>query len=328
MTADPDSALSRTFHLSAQIPARRARELREGLAVLWEDAAGSMPGALDDDLDLLRKRFFDPVAQGKRLRDELARLAPRPQAAALPDPLRLLIDEQRALITPEGRAAIELLTCPISDDRAVRLDQAQALDLELVLLDHYRRWGRHRIRQVVGLLGDEALRPPVIGVLLTLLVNRSIGRSRAVLRYLEGPERDAIDEAFREPVGRFAQAVDPGQRRSLAKERLISGWTLHEVTRRYPAAVQIEEGEGVSRVYIAEGAESLLLHAVARALARKHVGLTTAGKAFDDLVESLRNQGPTLAGYGMLFERPRDTARLREELINALRERQFELQQA
>lgn len=328
MTADSGSAVSRTFQLSARLPARRVSELRDELELLWDDAVGSVTGELADDLGLLRKRFFDPVAQGKRLREELVSLPPRPGAAALPDALRLLIDDQRAVITPEGRAAIELLRHPASKTGTISLDEAKALDLERVLLDHYRRWTRHRIGQVVALLGDEALRPPVIGVLLTLLVNRSIGPSRGVRRYFEGPERDAIDEAFREPVGRFAHAIDPGQRRSLAKERLISGWTLHELTRRYPAAIRIDEGDGVSHVYIAEGSEDMLLDAVARALARKHVGLTTAGNAFDELVGSLRDQGPTLAGYGMLFERPRETARLREGLLDALRTRQLELQQA
>jgi hypothetical protein len=328
MTADLGSALLRTFQLSARMPARRVRELHDGLEELWEDVAGSPPGELQEDLELLRKRFFDPVAQGKRLREELVALPPRPAAIGLPEPLRMVVDDERAVITPEGRTAIELLNAPIGDVATIELDEALAADLELTLLDHYRRWARHRIKQVVDLLGDEALRPPVIGVLLTLLVNRSVGRSRAVLRYLEGPERDAIDEAFRAPVGRFADAIDPRQRRSLAKERLISGWTLHEVTRRYPRAIRIEEGNSVSRVYIAEGAERVLLDAVARALARKHVGLTTAGNAFDGLVESLRDQGPTLAGYGMFFERPGDTARLRDDLLEALRERQLELQQA
>jgi hypothetical protein len=328
MTSEPDSALSRTFQLTAHIPVRRVKEMRNELMLLWEDAASGAPGALDEDLELLRKRFFDPVAQGKRLREALVSLPLRPQASALPEPLRMLVADDRAVITPEGRAAIELLDTPVEARSAISLDEALAQDLELVLLDHFRRWGRHRINQVIGLLGDESLRPPVIGVLLTLLVNRSVGRSRAVLRYLEGPERDAIDEAFREPVGRFAHAIDPGQRRSLAKERLISGWTLHEVSRRYPADIRIEEGDRVSRVYIVDGAEDVLLDAVARALARKHVGLATAGKAFDALVESLRAQGPTLAAYGMLFERPGETTRLRDRLFTALQTRQIELQQA
>lgn len=329
MTAPRSSALARTFQLSEQMPVRRVRELRELLDELWGDAVRSLPGDLDEDLDLLRKRFFDPVAQGKRLRAELVSLPLRPSARELPEPLRMMIDEERAVITPEGRAAMDLLVPPGGPNQgSVVLDEARAADLELVLLEHYRAWTRHRIRQVIGLLGDEALRPPVIGVLLTLLVNRSIGRARAVLRYVEGPERDAIDEAFREPVGRFANAIDPRQSRSLAKERLISGWTLHEVTRRYPAAIRIEEDDGLSRVYVVDGSEEVLLDAVARALARKHVGLATAGRGFDELVESLRAQGPKLAAYGMLFERPGETARLREELLEALRMRQTELQEA
>jgi hypothetical protein len=328
MPSDSGSALTRTFQLGALIPPRRARGLRDELGELWLDATGTTPHALDVDLEMLRKRFFDPVAQGKRLRDELIGLPPRPAAATLPEPLRMVIDDQRAVITPEGRAAIELLEGAERLETSVALSETHARHLEWVLLEHYRRWGRHRIEQVIALLGDEALRPPVIGVLLTLLANRSIGPSRAVLRYLEGPERDAIDEAFREPVGRFAKAIDPRQRRSTAKERLISGWTLHEVTRRYPAAIRLEEGDGVSRVYIAEGAESRLLDVVASALARKRVGVATAGAAFDDLVQALRDQGQTLAAYGMFFERPGETRRLREALLQALRERHVELQEA
>lgn len=328
MTPNPDSALSRTFHLSSRTPPRRIRELREELEVLWRASVQSAPGALDDDIELLRKRFFDPVAQGKRLREQLMGLQPHASPITLPEPLRMSVDDGRTVVTPEGRAALELLMHAEAGGDAGALDERHALELELVLLHHYRRWTRHRIEQVIGLLGDEGLRPPVIGVLLTLLVNRSIGRSRAVRRFLEGPERDVIDEAFREPVGSFAQAIDPDQRRSLAKERLTSGWTLHEVTRRYPSAVRIEESDNVSLVYITEGSEDVLLDAVVRALARKHVGLTTASNAFDRLVESLRAQAPTLAGYGMLYERPAETAQLRQGLLDGLRKRQLELQQA
>jgi len=296
---------------------------------LWRDATGKSPGSLEDDLEILRKRFFDPVAQGKRLREELVGLPPRADVPQLPEPLSLAVDGQRAVITPEGRAALDLLTRATGEHQdPVVLDEGLAADLELVLLDRYRDWARHRINQVVGLLGDEALRPPVIGVLLTLLVNRSVGRPRAVLRYAEGPERDAIDEAFRGPVGRFAQAVDPGQRRSIAKERLISGWTLHEITRRYPTAIAIEEDGPIGRVYIVEGVEEVLLDAVARALARKHVGLRTAAEAFDELVSALRAEGKKLAGYGMLFERPAETSQLRARLLDALRARHLELQEA
>jgi hypothetical protein len=322
------SALARTFQLPARLPVRRAREIRDELSTLWQDAAGNAPGVLEDDLEILRKRFFDPVAQGKRLRGQLVELPPRPSAQTLAEPLRLLIDDARVLITPEGRCAMDLLQVPQRDETALELAEDDARDLEAVLLAHYRRWGRHRIDQVVALLGDEALRPPVIGVLLMLLVNRSIGFAHAVLRYEEGPERDAIDEAFRQPVGRFAQAIDPGQRRSLAKERLISGWTLHELTRRYPQAIRIDDAADVSRVYITEGTEDLLLDAVARAMARKHIGQRTAGDAYDQLVESLRSQGRTLAGYDMLFERPADTAQLRDRLLAKLQERQAELQRA
>lgn len=323
------SALTRTFQLGERLSGRRAADLRSALRALWSDAAeGREPGVLSDDLELLRRRFFDPVAQGKRLREELVGLPERPEAMTLPDSLRLAIDSTRAVITPEGRAALVLLDDAQTSDVAVALSEALASSLEVVLLDHYRRWGRHRITQVVALLSDETLRPPAIGLLLTLLVNRSIGPSRAVRRFAEGPERDAIDAAFREPVGRFADAIDPGHRRSLAKERLISGWTLHEVTRRHPQAIAIDEDESVSRVYISDGAQEELVDVVARALAHKHVGLTTAGEAFDELVDALRGQGSTIAGYGMLFERPGDTAALRRDLLATLHARQLELQQA
>jgi hypothetical protein len=313
------------------MPRRRAEELVEDLTACWNAAFDTDPVDLGSDIQALRRSYFDPVAQGQRLRRALSDVDGLSREVNLPESLALELDDDRRLITPEGRACLDLVREALragNGSQTVKLDDACAQSLEFELLAAYRQWTRHKLDQVIGLLGDENLRPPAIGLLVTMLVNRCVGASRALKRYPEGAERDAVDEAFRAPVGAFAEAVDPNRKRSTKKERLISGWTLGEVTRRYPADVVLDNSEPVGLVYIADGHEATLLDAAARALSRKHVGQASAGRGFDALVDELRAQRHRLSGYDMYFERGPDTARLRETLLGRLRERQAELADA
>jgi hypothetical protein len=146
-------------------------------------------------------------------------------------------------------------------------------------------------------------------------VNRSDRPERAMPRMADARSRDAIDAVFRASVAAFAQVVAPSARRSTEKERLISGWTLHEVNRRLPGALVIEH----DRIYVdsarREGLVSFLGAELARP--RRHLDLNRVSRGYDALVGALREKSDVLASFGKSFERPSETRRLREALLAA-----------
>lgn len=314
-----------TFGVAQEMPRAVAVELRRLLGELWQVAHGRAPLGLKPDL-LDHQRYFDPVATGRRLRSALADIAPVELPTAFPEPLVIRIDSVRALITPEGRAAIELLDAALGDSNStVHIDGELAQRLERELLGLYRGWSMKRLTQVIDYLAGsgEKLRIPAIGATLTLLVNRSDSPDRPIHRFAPDENRAAqikVDEAFFRAAGAFAREVPVARRRSSTerdataqKERLISGWTLHEVIRRLPGALVID----AEKVHVVPGHVDEVLDFIAQELKRrKNVDRTTVEAAFDALVREFRQQAPALAGFGMLYERPGDTARLRELLLD------------
>src|SRR6266516_1249223 len=97
----------------------QALALISALERTWEAVVGAPPGDLDSDLTICR-RWFDPVAQGQRLRRELAQLPLLPEDLADPgEPMTLTVDSRKRLVTPEGRCALSLLKQLVRDYRNV-----------------------------------------------------------------------------------------------------------------------------------------------------------------------------------------------------------------
>lgn len=307
---------ARTFGLPEQLARSSAVHLREVLVDLWIACHGGPPAGVRPDLELHR-RFFDPVAQGKRLREALLTIEPVPLLGPLPDAQAVVVDGERILITPEGRVAIDLLERALDVPGSnVEIDLALAARWEHDLLVLYRDWGRHRLRSVINLLGggDKPLQIPAIGAVLTLLINRSDSPERAITRFPPGPPRDVIDDVFRSCAQVFAQQLAPSARRASNKERLISGWTLGEIARRMPDALHSSDERGV---YVVAARRRELLGLVVQELKRRDVSDRHLEDAFDALVREFRRRSQALAGYGLLFERPAETSDLRQTLLSA-----------
>lgn len=305
-----------TFGLPDAMPRAAAVDMHKALLLLWDACHHREPAGVRHDLDLHR-RFFNPVATGKRLRDTL----PTIDAITVPDVLSsaqaITIGSGRALITPEGRIALDLLQQALdSTGPEVKIDELLAARWQRALLDLYRDWGRHRLRSVVELLGggEKPLQFPAIGATLTLLVNRCDQPERAIRRFEPGTPRDVIDEAFRSCAQAFAHQIAPSERRSRTKERLISGWTLHEITRRMPDALSISDKLGV---FVVPGRRRDVIGLLVTELKRRRaIDAQLFLDAFDALVREFSRCAQALAGYGLLFERPVETARLRQTLID------------
>jgi hypothetical protein len=293
-----------------------AEDLSRRLDALWQAVFKAPPRDLDHDLELLR-RFFHPAAQGHRLRNELTDLPPAPEEALpLAPQLAVAVDEERRLITPEGRVALGLLRRALADDvETILLRDDQLLDAESRLLLLYSDWSRHRINQVLALMSgrDKPLQVPAIGILLTLLVARATSPERAIVRGGDDRDRREVESALFAAADAFASKILPSSKRRMGKETLIGGWTIGEVARRIPAAVSADD----ERVFISPGHESEALDLASRELADR-VDTAAVAEAFDALVATLRQNLPTLAAHHLAFERAPDTRRLRQTLLDSV----------
>jgi hypothetical protein len=304
-----------------------ADSLAETLQRIWTATVGMPPADLDDDLKAC-KRWFDPVAQGQRLRRELAALPILSVGLADPgEPMTLRVAAGKLLVTPEGRCALDLLR-QLPRDRSglfIADTQVDVYYRKLALL--YREWSLHRLRTVVDLLAGETkpLQISAAGVVIALLVNRSTSEDRALTRFASGRERDLIDQAFFAPVEAFSDVLAPKRRKSRGDPRLISGWMLYEARRRLDGGIIIVDAKGSAngKVWIREEDEGEVIRVVSRDLARGHRLRATPerfGIAFDALVRSLRKSLPRLASFELVHERPKNTDQLRHRLLASLRE--------
>lgn len=303
------------------LDADAARELARQLVGIWIATIGSPPGGLEDDLSACRA-WFDPVAQGQRLRRELAAL---PELATnlqgVGDPFILEVGNARALVTPEGRCALEVLNC--ADLEAFAVSDAELAQYDRLLAEMYRDWSRHRILSVVQLLQGttKPLQIPAAGVVLALLVNRCTSERRALRRYAATAGREVVDRAFFRAVDAFADGLAPARKQG-RNQHLISGWMLYEAKRRLGDSLIVQDARGRDgRVWIREGAEADVLGMVARDLVRGHRARATPEqfeRAFDALVDALREELPGLAGFGMAHEQPANTERIRRDAVTAV----------
>ena len=308
--------------ISGFITRERAHGLTASLSDAWGAVYGVPPGDLDDDLVRMR-RWFDPTAQGQRLRREIAALDPFPDGLVDPQPpLTVSLGPGRWLVTPEGRCVLDLLQQLPTDGPKCLVSQEDIAPYERRLAALYREWSRHRLNSVIALLSGttKPLQIPAAGIVVALLVNRSTAKERALVRYTSDPARAVVDRAFFAPVQAFADVLAPHRRRSNLSHQLISGWMLYEVRRRVGEHIVLVDARAGRDGAVWIRAESVadVVDAVSRDLVRGHRARATPdqfAKAFDDLVGNLRRQRSALAGYGLAHERPRETQRIRESFL-------------
>jgi len=297
------------------------------LSQTWIRTGGGPPGRLDADLDACR-RWFDPVAQGQRLRRELAQLEAWPISVVDPGPpYTLYLAPQKWLVTPEGRCVIDLLEKLLLSPNSggYIIDDRLLVPYDRLLAALYRDWGRHRLQSVVDLLrgSNKPLQIPAAGVVIALLVNRCTSEERALTRFASGSPKEFVDRAFFTPVQAFADILSPSHRGNRHNPRLVSGWMLYEARRRLGDGLAVLDARGGidGKVWIRPESEADVIQTVARDLARGHRARATPerfGDAFDALVAGLRRELPKLAAFGLMHERPRDTHRLRAQFLVSL----------
>jgi hypothetical protein len=312
------TATIETFGLPPELERRDAERLLSDLTSLWQSVSGRTLAGWLTDLDELHD-LFDPVATGSRLRKKLQALPEAQTAGPIGAQHALVVPPDRRLITPEGRAAIELLRRAVGGQDPVRvtLDEVLARRLSADLLEHYREWGRHRLTSTIELMagGAAPLQLPAIGTVITLLINRCDSPSRALPRFDKQTNprgQEDLDTVVFNCSEVFGSTIKASPRRKPGKERLISGWYLGEVNRRLPGALHMSD-----LLYIEPEMRDALIALVGRELRRRDVGQRRVMDGFEEAVQELRRRAATLALYDALYERPRDTDRLGVSLRDA-----------
>lgn len=306
---------STLFGLPLSLQSDEARRLTKFLELAWWSNYSRSIKMLDDDLKAMRQ-YFDPIATGRKLREQVSavsRLPDAPSFAVDVGGLVVPLWENRFLIRPEGRVALEILQEAKLVDKHVVIEQRMLLAATQQVFEVYRALSMQRLEDVVGLLtGQEPLQAQPLGVVLWLLINRCTAPDRAIHMRSVSPEYSTrIDEALRPPVEAFIANVSktssPRERRELS---LYSAWQITEAARRLgPRLVT-----GAS-IYLAKDQEEQVIRVIVADLRRRrNLDLEQLRNALNAFYTAFRITVPQLAALGVYFELPHETRRMIAEI--------------
>lgn len=318
-------SLSSTLGLPQAMSVGTAKEMVRLASNVFELTIGPL-SSLEHDLDR-SSVFFDPVAQGARLRRALDAVTPVETTDRMPQEWLLPLPSGSHVLTPEGVAALHLLRDALSAEEGSVIVLRDHVDAVLdALLAQYRTWSRHRISSVIGLLEgkDKPLQAQAAGTLITLLINNNVGPERSLPRYGEANlnRRNLIDEAFFNAVNSFTRVIAPKSRTKSGGGSLISGWYLGEIARRFGKGfVSTPPHEDMpGHAYVERDAVPRAILLIARDISRGNrdiPSVATFALAVGELVDSFRNNRSALAGLGALYESPTTTRAIRAQLLEA-----------
>jgi len=288
---------------------------------VWRAQAGRAPRDFDRDLERLGE-WFHPKLRGLTVRKALNALPPvEVGAAQLPSSVLLPCGDGRHLVTPEGRAWLDCAHAACTDeaDEPVVFATETAAPFERDLLELYRVWSRHRIDDVIEKLtgAGAPMLPVAIGIVLLLLVNRSVDPTSAIRRVREPAAQQRIDDVIADVLEAFVDTVAGRGNRRREQFSLWSGYPLTEARRRLAGRLVLDAEEGL--VYIDGSREDEVVEFVARDLARRREATErSVAAAFSALVEAYRARLEDLSGLGSGFERVGRTEALRDRLLSAV----------
>lgn len=299
-----------------QADALRAKNVIEDV---WGKQFGTGPGPFDEDLDLLAD-WFHPKLRGQTLRDALDGLKETSSSSGIPDQIILPCGGGTHLVTPEGRTWLECLSDAKTSSGGIYVFRSDEIEpRERALLDLYRRWSRHRIEDVIQKRTGRAapLLPPAVGIILLLLVNRSLSPDTAIRRVRDPHRQERIDEVVADVLEAFSDQLKTTKRgRNRKHFSLWSGYPLTEARRRLGNQLVLDRDEGL--VFIDRDSEMAVTDFVADDLARRRdVDRDDIERAFDALVASYRSRLDDLSALGSGFERIGSTAALKSRLSDS-----------
>lgn len=280
----------------------------------WLAQFGQPPRSLTVDLESLSS-WYRPQVAAKNLRDLADSLGmvneERPHIQA---ELYIAVDESRGIVTPEGRALIELVHArnQPEEDR-----DAFVISVMARLVEFYsgprREWMQ---KTVIG--GD--LRPPTLGYAVFLLINGSIGEDRA----LRIPRSQSDDTRLAQPVvavsNTFASAIGGSPLKGRELTRLRSNWAVSEAGRQMPGLIRNQPTAGKGLLsFIAIGAEQRTVEKIAAALIlRKSFDPACLPVALKATTDAYGEARPLLKSWEMSWESSPNTRKVCAQLESAV----------
>lgn len=322
MTDLPKGSL---FGIPDTLLRRELDDLVEFLKKLWVASYGGPTADLDHDIELSR-RFFDPVARGQTIRDRLGEVLPAPSidsamAGYAVEPLVTRVDDRRLLVGVEARLALVVLQEADHRHSTSRLPTPLVRDALAYAATTYRRWGTHRLQQVLSLRqgnGKEPMQAVAVGFILALLINRSTHPARGIPSEdsKENKQSGSADAAVFAAIEAFAQVISGRNNRSSAQNRLKGGYAMTEARRRLSDYLRFANQPEGRVIHLQPGSEDTVLRFLAAELARRPtLDSPQLLEAFDRLVHTYRTEAGSIALQLTTYERPADTADLRAKLL-------------
>jgi hypothetical protein len=267
----------------------------------WAGLVGRPPADLSDDLEALTP-FFATGVKVKAIKDRLSQLPPADQETGrLPAEVLMAVDGC-ALITPEGRILLDVLTTLARVDSNV-IDtelQLSALDQSVGLRS---RW--HRVwlqKQFEGTLS-----PAPIGAGIFLLINGSIGESNAFLMPKDGQLDREVGDLVLPLLANFSRHL--GGRVPETTRGVQKHWAFTQVSRFLSRYVARDGHEDETLMYVRQGQERALLDVLAKRLA-KAAPVERRWVAVDEFVADYRSVRGALSLRGLMHEDPTSTRRI------------------
>lgn len=302
------------FGVSRGLDVEEREAIVQYLRAAWGAQYGRPPSTLSVDLETLADLFRSHV-QAKRIRAAAESLrAIGERRPLLPEAVFVAVDDQRGLVTPEGRVLLDELERADADEPLV-LSRDALLSASALIADFYgtrqRQWMR---KELAG--GD--VRPGTFGFLVFLLVNNSIGRDRSLSLPSAQDDEEALASRILPVINAFTTGVGGSPVKPRERERLRSNWIITEAKRQMGRLVDRADEDRTVRFWIEPARETALIDELGRQLARRK-GLTVAslGEALDRTMEAYDKARPTLTSWGLAHERTNHSRQVRDALVAA-----------
>jgi hypothetical protein len=272
----------------------------------WLALMGRPLRPLKVDLDDMAPLF----ANGTSLKNIKNRIYALPEAdaetKALPQEVVLIIDGC-ALITPEGRILLDLLLdLQRAGQHEIDVDrQLFALTTASKLRSEWHsRWLHNQF--------ESSISAPVLGAGLFLLVNGSIGESRALLMPSNNQRDRELGAVVMPLVANFSRTL--GGRSPATDEGIRQHWVFTQLSRLLGRDVAREKADDGTATWVRVGREKNLLDELTARLeqtadaARRHTAIV-------DFIDSYRRARGSLAAFGQMYEDPTATRRIASRLL-------------
>jgi hypothetical protein len=295
------------FGISIRMSAAQQQRWIQILTRSWTSLRGRPPQRVEVDIEWMSV-IFGAGASPKTVKSMIYALPEADvESATLPADVVLIVD-RCAVITPEGRILLDLLTeMQLVGSLEISVDQRlRALTLAASLRNGWHsRWLRRQF--------DSSMSAPVIGAGLFLLINGSVGERHALLmpsdidsdRHIGSIVMPLIAD-FSISIGGQAPATDGGLRQHWAFTQ------LHRLRGREVARNSVDDG---TVTFIHEGQQSSLTDQLAERLARA-VDSSTRQMAITGFIDRYRQARGSLAAVGQMHEDPTATRRIAVRLTN------------